>query len=300
MTISETTRTPPPALRAERAGFTLIELLVVLAVIGILAALLLPALARARGRAEAIACINNTRQLALGWLLYSDDHDGALPYNLVLYGTSYRTDLNWVNNVLTWDLSSDNTNTATVTGASLGAYFVNPKIVLCPSDRTLSAAQLAAGWNQRVRSYSMNAMMGDVGYYTARGYNLNNPNYLQYFKLTQITQPANYFVFLDEHPDSITDGYFLDKDAGSASSPPPYGESAADPAGGQEWLQLPASYHNRCAAFSFADGHGELHRWLDPETVQPIQPNVPFLPVSVTSSGGDFQWVLTHMSLKIN
>ena len=70
MTISETTRTPPPALRAERAGFTLIELLVVLAVIGILAALLLPALARARGRAEAIACINNTRQLALGWLLY--------------------------------------------------------------------------------------------------------------------------------------------------------------------------------------------------------------------------------------
>jgi prepilin-type processing-associated H-X9-DG protein len=59
---------------------------------------------------------------------------------------------------------------------------------------------------------------------------------------------------------------------------------------------LPASYHNGTAAFSFADGHAGLHRWLDGDTVQPIEPNVPLLPVAITSSGGDFQWVLSHMS----
>src|SRR5208337_3348822 len=95
-------------------GFTLIELLVVIAIIAILAALLLPALSKARGRAEGISCLNNTRQLALAWQLYADDHDEFLPYNLGMNGSSFRTNLNWVNNVMTWDLSSDNTNLATI------------------------------------------------------------------------------------------------------------------------------------------------------------------------------------------
>ncbi len=297
---SSTTRLRPHSARRDPPGFTLIELLVVLAVTGILAALLLPTLAKARGRAEAMGCLNNTRQLALSWLLYADDHDGALPYNLVLYGTSLRTNLNWVNNVMTWDLSSDNTNPATITQASLGYYINNPTASLCPSDRALSTVQMAAGWTQRIRSYSMNAMVGNVGPYTANGYNINNPTYQQYFKLSQITRPADIFVFLDEHPDSINDGYFLNKDAGPANQPPSYGPSSYTTGGNQEWLHLPASYHNRNAAFSFADGHAELHHWVDGETVQPIQPDVPYLPVAITSSGIDFQWVLSHMSFQIN
>ena len=107
------------------AAFTLLELLLVMAVIAIMAALLFPALTKARGRAQAISCLNNARQLAVGWALYSDDHEGRLPYNLGGAGVrriaSIRTNLNWVNNVLTWGLESDNTNPATLTEASLGS-----------------------------------------------------------------------------------------------------------------------------------------------------------------------------------
>ena len=152
--------------KARPAGFTLIELLVVIAVIAILAALLLPALAKARERAEAIACLNNTHQLALAWQLYADDHEGLLPYNLGMNGSSFRTNINWVNNVMTWDLSSDNTNTATITEASLGPYVSGATgIYRCPSDWALSAVQSAAGWDHRIRSYSMNAMVGNAGHF---------------------------------------------------------------------------------------------------------------------------------------
>jgi prepilin-type N-terminal cleavage/methylation domain-containing protein len=193
-------------------GFTLVELLAVIAISALLAALLLPTLSKARGRAEGIACLNNTRQLGLAWQLYADDHDGLLPYNLVMNEFSGRTNINWVNNVMTWDLNSDNTNTATITGASLGPYASGvTSIYHCPSDRTLSAQQRAAGLDHRIRSYSMNAMVGNVGASLINGVNTNNPGYRQFFKITQIPRPAEIFVFLDEHPDSIDDGYFLNK-----------------------------------------------------------------------------------------
>src|SRR5258706_655295 len=189
---------------AKRAGFTLIELLVVIAVIAILAALLLPALAKAGGRAEAISCLHNTRQLQLAWQLYADDHEGLLTYNLGMSGPSFRTNLNWVNNVMTWFLDSDNTNTATLSGASLGPYVGGATSLFhCPSDRALSAMQSAAGWDRRIRSYSMNAMVGNAGTFSASGVNVNNPGYTQFFKFTQIPRPVDIFVFLDEHPDSI-------------------------------------------------------------------------------------------------
>src|SRR5580698_2548094 len=106
----------PSVLRATAlTGFTLIELLSVIAIIAILAAILLPALSSARERSRGIYCLNNTRQLTLAWQLYADDHEGLLPYNLGMAGSSYRTNINWVNDVTTWDLSSDNTNLATIT-----------------------------------------------------------------------------------------------------------------------------------------------------------------------------------------
>ncbi len=285
------------ANKSRSQGFTLIEVLVVIAIIGILAALLLPALAKARERGLAIVCLNNTKQLAVGLQLYADDHNGALPYNLGMSGhpeTSYRTDMNWVNNVMTWDLSSDNTNRAPITKAALGAYVSSSTAIYrCPSDHTLSAAQSAAGWDARIRSYSMNALIGNAGNFSTNGVNINDPHYKQFFKLSQIPRPADIFVFLDEHPDSIDDGYFVNKEA------PPTGGYNSSVSYYPEWTDLPGSYHNRSAAFSFADGHASLHRWQGERTVRPSLPNGANLPMAVYKSDlTDFQWVMAHMSIE--
>jgi prepilin-type N-terminal cleavage/methylation domain-containing protein/prepilin-type processing-associated H-X9-DG protein len=286
----------PFSNRRRPAGFTLIELLVVIAIIAILAALLLPSLARARGRAQAISCLNNTRQLGLACQLYTDDHENYLPYNLGLVGSTFRTNINWVNNVMTWDLSPDNTNTTTITEASLGAYGGgNTAFYECPSDHALSSIQSGAGWNRRIRSYSMNAMVGDAGTFSTNGVNSNNPGYKQFFKITQIPQPTEIFVFLDEHPDSINDGYFLDQDAQIVH----HGYSYS---GSFEWHDLPASYHNNSAAFSFADGHSSLHRWLKPTTIYPPAPGAASLPIDFLAPPAgertDFDWILQHMSIE--
>ena len=273
-------KNPESSRDAGDPGFTLIELLVVIAIISILAAILLPALAQAKARAQGIACLNNTKQLALACQLYVNEHDDGLPYNLGMVGSSFRTPLNWVNNVMTWDLSSDNTNLATLTDSGLGPFVSgNTRIFRCPSDGVLSAVQRAAGWEARIRSYSMNAMVGNAGDFSTNGFNVNNPHYTQFFKLTQIRQPSEIFVFLDEHPDSINDGYFLERDYYP------------------EWHDLPASYHNGSAAFSYADGHAALHHWLEPNTVAPNAPNAANLPIPVPSSSRtDFEWVVDHMS----
>jgi prepilin-type N-terminal cleavage/methylation domain-containing protein/prepilin-type processing-associated H-X9-DG protein len=286
--------------KQQRAGFTLIELLVVIAIIAILAALLMPALSKARMRAQAIACLNNTHQLDLALQLYIDDHENKLPYNLGMSGnpgTSLRTNLNWVNNVMTWDLSSDNTNQTTITEASLGDYTSrNTGIYRCPADYTLSLIQQGAGWSHRLRSYSLNAMIGNAGAFSASGVNINNPGYQQFFKSTQVPHPADIFTFLDEHPDSVGDGYFLNKVAVVSSSAYGYGSSQ------HEWTDLPASYHNRSASFAFADGHASLHRWLKDSTIRPIAPHAAHLPIQIPTTpadeDADFDWVIDHMSIQ--
>jgi prepilin-type N-terminal cleavage/methylation domain-containing protein/prepilin-type processing-associated H-X9-DG protein len=282
--------------RIRRSAFTLIEVLVVIAVIAIIAALLMPALSKARERGLAMVCLNNTKQLALGVQLYTDDHDGQLPYNMGMSGqpSSFRTNVNWVNNVMTWDLSSDNTNVATIRQAGLGPYVSgSPAVYRCPSDHDLSAVQVAAGWDGRIRSYSLNALVGNAGPYSATGVNVNDPHYKQFFKYSQITRPSEIFTFLDEHPDSIDDGYFVNKEAAAA----PSGYSSSITTASLEWTDLPGSYHNRSAAFSFADGHSSLHRWQGRSTIRSSVASASYLPVSIDSQDAtDFQWVMDHMS----
>jgi prepilin-type N-terminal cleavage/methylation domain-containing protein/prepilin-type processing-associated H-X9-DG protein len=266
------------------AAFTLIELLVVIALVAILAAMLLPAISKAKVRTQGVACLNNNRQLAAAWLLYADDHNDRLPYNLGgpnRMSVAMRTNLNWVNNILNWELDSDNTNTATITEASLGPYASRVvSIYRCPSDSVLSAIQRQARWTSRVRSYSMNAMMGDAGDLSLQGFNLNNPGYVQFFKLSSIPRPASIFVFLDEHPDSINDGYFLNK------------------AEYHEWVDLPASYHDGAATFSFADGHSQMRRWQHARTKRPARPVAAKLPLYVPAAeSADFFWIVEHMSV---
>ena len=268
------------------AGFTLLELLVVVAVVAVLAGLLLPALAGARRAGQAIACVNNIRQVALAWHLYADDDDDALAYNLGRNETRQTiadgTFLNWVNNVMTWELDEDNTNTTWVTRGGLGPYGGGAvSLYRCPTDSVLSDRQEEAGWDVRVRSVSMNAMVGNAGEFTARGTNVNVPGYRQFFRLAQIPEPSQIFVFIEEHPESIDDGYFLNK---------PWT---------REWHDLPASYHDGAANLAFADGHVEKHQWRVGLTKPPARPLPGLLPMAVPEEeDADFDWLMDHTSIQ--
>jgi prepilin-type N-terminal cleavage/methylation domain-containing protein/prepilin-type processing-associated H-X9-DG protein len=272
--------------KPERGAFTLIELLVAMAIIAILAGLLSTAALKAKGKAQGIGCLGNARQLSLAWVLYATDNGERLPYNLgsiASRGVAPKRDYNWVNNILDWAVDNDdNTNTTFVTKGSFAAYASRTAAVYrCPADRVLSESQREAGWNARVRSYSMNAMVGDAGPNSQYGTNVFNPDYKQFMKSTDVERPTDIFVFLDEHPDSINDGYFLNR------------------LDELQWNDLPASYHNGAASFTFADGHAEAHRWINKATMPPARAYSAGLPFSIDAAQRtDFDWVADRASVE--
>lgn len=249
-------------------GFSLIELLVVIVIISVIAALLLPALSTSKDKAHSLTCAGNIKQLQLAWLLYADDNADRLVNNHGVPETLAKRQ-NWVNNVQDWESSDDNTNLTYLTDCKLAPFTGKATAIFkCPSDR----AQAPNG--DRIRSMSMNALMGDPGQVA----NQFNPDYLQFFKKADVTTPAGLFVFLDEHADTLNDGFFVNR------------------LDDFMWGNVPGSYHRGGMNLSFADGHIEARKWKVNGTVRPVQKAR--IEKFAASPRDDFEWLKVRSSVR--
>ena len=228
-------------------AFTLIELLVVIAIIAILAAMLLPALASAKRKAQGIACLSNYRQLTLAWHMYAGDNADNLVLNGDRNAVGVQSTPSWVYSsqsaYLTWGADPYNTNTQYIINpllSSMGDYVAKTVgIYRCPADNYLSIAQRAAHYSNRDRSVAMDAAIGGgIKYYAGTTWFYN----VKKFSDFHTPGPSDCFLFLDQHPDSIDDGSF-------------YYESNSP-----TFLELPAMNHGGASGISFADGHSEMYK----------------------------------------
>ena len=265
-----------PACTPETRGLTLLELLVTIAVIAILAALLLPALGRAKAVAQGATCASNLRQLLHAWYMYSDDSRGELPSNADGQdGMGVFT--NWVAG--TMSRPTDATNTALLVApqqSALAPYLPAPGVYKCPGDRS-----------RFVRSVSMNCRLNPTRIHGTPAFTAGgNSRYATFRRSQEIAQPAGIFVFLDERSDSINDGYFGVDMSNTGTRD---GTGSSDP----YWIiDYPADYHNGAAEISFADGHVEAHRWLEPTTLIPLGGAKPGSHTSPTDR--DVHWLQDH------
>jgi prepilin-type N-terminal cleavage/methylation domain-containing protein/prepilin-type processing-associated H-X9-DG protein len=269
--------------RTAPGGFTLLELLVVMAIISILTAMLLPAVGRVKQKAWGTACQSNTRQLVMAWMFYAEDYQGNLPSNADGQdGKGIFT--NWVAG--TMSKPEDQTNAALLTDprqSSMAYYNPSAKIYKCPADKSIN-----------VRSVSMNCRMNPtrIGEGKPAFTQGGNKAYKTFVKIDDIRYPTRTFVILDERSDSINDGFF---GVDMSNTGDLDGEGTVKP----YWIvDYPATFHSQSANVSFADGHVEFHKWVQPTT---LVPKGQARPGSWTSSDDkDVQWLQERCTYRIH